>query len=289
MDYSNGRSFDQAHNWSTQVFRLFFGNDSFRIARSMAEVILEVKNLTKRFGPPTGESGFLAVNDISFEAREGEILGFLGPNGAGKTTTIQMLLDVLKPTMGQIRIFGRGFENDREYILRRINFSSTYVHLPGRLTVGENLLVFALLFSVPSPRKRIAEILSLIGAEEFKNKRYAVLSSGQKNKISLAKALINRPRLLLLDEPTASLDPEVADATRQLLKEIVKKEKMTILLTSHNMAEVEEMCDRVIFINHGKIVAQGTPLEITKEILEEEKSEPDLGQVFLKIVREFGP
>lgn len=253
----------------------------------MPEKVVEVKNLTKKFG--SGKSIFTACDDLSFEVKEGEILGLLGPNGAGKTTTIQMLLDILKPTSGEIKIFGQTFAKNREEIMRQVNFSSTYVQLPGRLSVWENLYIFALLFNVGQPKARVAQVLSLLKAEDLKDQRYNFLSSGQRTKIGLAKALLNEPRLLLLDEPTASLDPDVADSIRLLLKEIVRKQKTTVLITSHNMAEVEEICDRVIFINHGKIVALGTPLEITREILDKAAHEPDLGQVFLKIVREFGP
>ena len=251
------------------------------------KVILKIEHLTKKFGQ--GKSVFTAVDDVSFKAYEGEVLGILGPNGAGKTTTIQMLLDILKPTSGAIEIFGKTFDKNREEIMRQLNFSSTYVQLPGRLSVWENLYIFALLFNVRQPKERVAEVLLLLRAEDLKDQRYNFLSSGQRTKIGLAKALLNEPHLLLLDEPTASLDPDVADSVRLLLKEIVKRQKMTVLITSHNMAEVEEICDRVIFINYGRVVAAGTPLEITREILNEAAHEPDLGQVFLKIVREFGP
>lgn len=245
--------------------------------------VLEVKNLTKKFG------SFAAVNDISFDAYEGEILGLLGPNGAGKTTTIQMILDLLRPSNGQIHILGWDHYQNHTEIMEKLNFSSTYVKMPGKLTVAENLYIFALLFDIKKPKERVAEVLSQLKSSELSQKRYSVLSSGQRTIVGLAKSLLNRPRLLLLDEPTASLDPDVADRLRQLIKEVAREQKTTVLFTSHNMAEVEELCDRVLFINHGKIVARGSPLEVTQAILKEENTEPDLGQVFLKIVREFGP
>lgn len=245
--------------------------------------VLEVKNLTKKF------KNFTAVENLSFEIGQGEVLGLLGPNGAGKTTTIQMLLDILKPTSGQIRIFGKSFEKDREFIMRRLNFSSTYVQLSGRLSVLENLYTFGLLFNVENAKARALEVLELLKAGDLKDRRYSLLSSGQRTLIGLAKALLNRPQLLLLDEPTASLDPDVADSIRILLKTIVREEKTTVLFTSHNMAEVEEMCDRVVFINHGQTIAAGTPLEITRQILKEKVHEPDLKEVFLRIVRDVEP
>ncbi|MCL5003993.1 MAG: ABC transporter ATP-binding protein [Patescibacteria group bacterium] len=246
-----------------------------------------MKNLTKKFGPFSG--GFTAVDGISFEAFEGEVLGLLGPNGAGKTTTIQMILDVIKPTAGSITIFGKTFQDDREGIMRRLNFSSTYVEMPGKLTVAENLRVFGLLFGVQNLNKRIEELIGLFRLSELRNTRYNRLSSGQRTRVNLCEAFINHPKLLLLDEPTASLDPEIADSARALIKEIVKSQQTTVIFTSHNMAEVEEMCDRVIFINHGRVAVEGTPLEVTQKIISSEEKEPDLGQVFLKIVREFGP
>lgn len=253
----------------------------------MSSVVVEVKNLTKKFG--RGKSVFTAVDDVSFSVAEGEILGLLGPNGAGKTTTVFVLLDILRPTSGEVKIFGLNHIAQHTEIMQQLNFSSAYTAMPSRLTVWENLYVFALLFNVREPRKRIEEVLRLVHGLDLAQKRYSFLSSGQRTRVSLAKALLNRPRLLLLDEPTASLDPEMAESLRHLLKKMVEKEKMTVIFTSHNMAEVEELCDRVVFINHGRVITTGSPLEVTQEILQEEKKEPDLGQVFLKIMREFGP
>lgn len=222
----------------------------------MDNVILSVEHLTKRFGPPSG--GFTAVNDISFSVGEGEIVGLLGPNGAGKTTTIFMLLDLISPTNGKINIFGKNYKQESEYIHQNINYSSTYVELPPRLTVFENLLVMGFMYQVVHKRTRINELADIFGVTPFLNWQYQKLSAGQKTRVSLCKAFLNEPKLLLLDEPTASLDPDIAQFVR---KEILVSQKrgMTVLITSHNMTEVEEVCDRVLFINHGKIIAEDTP------------------------------
>ncbi len=226
----------------------------------MADVVLEVTNLTKMYGP------FRAVNAISFSVKEGEIVGLLGPNGAGKTTTMQILLGLTTPTSGSVRYFGREFLKNREYILSRINFASAYSQIQGRLTVMENFHIFAGLYEVPDAKKRIAELLATLEIEETVNSLFWTLSSGQKTRVVLAKALLNRPRLLLMDEPTASLDPDIARKVLELILELQKKEKTTILITSHDMAEVEELCDRVMFLDHGNIVAIDTPLGFTKKI-----------------------
>ena len=229
----------------------------------MSNVILSVEHLTKRFGPlreTKGKraGGFTAVNDISFNVKEGEIVGLLGPNGAGKTTTIFMLLDLISPTVGKIRIFGKEYKHESEYIHQNINYCSTYVELPPRLTVFENLLVMGFMYEVAKKRTRIHELADTFGVTPFLYWQYQKLSAGQKTRVSLCKAFLNEPKLLLLDEPTASLDPDIAQFVR---KEILsaKKQGMTVLITSHNMSEVEEVCDRVLFIHHGKIVAEDTP------------------------------
>lgn len=219
----------------------------------MINPVLEVKNLTKKFG------SFTAVDNISFKIDEGEIVGFLGPNGAGKTTTINMLLNLISPTEGHIYIFGDDLTKKRTQILKQVNFSSSYINLPWRLTVWENLYTFALLYEVASPTEKIEKLLEVFDISQYRNKQVGFLSSGQKTRAILAKAFINNPRLVLLDEPTASLDPDIAAKVRKYLKNMQKEQKITILFTSHNMAEVEEVCDRVIFINHGKIVAEDTP------------------------------
>lgn len=219
--------------------------------------MLEVNNLVKKFKTKTGE--FLAVNNISFKAYEGEIVGFLGPNGAGKTTTISILLGLISPTQGNIYIFGKDLAKERVKILQQMNFSSAYISMPWRLTVWENLFTYTLLYNVGNPSERISQCLEIFKITNLKNKTMENLSSGQKTRVMLAKAFINSPKLVLLDEPTASLDPDVAFEVRDYLKKIRREEKVTMLFTSHNMAEVEEVCDRVIFINHGKIIAEDTP------------------------------
>lgn len=237
--------------------------------------LLSVSHLVKVF------NGTWAVNDISFEVREGEILGFLGPNGAGKTTTIQMILGLIKPTRGKITIFGKDMEDSREEILGRVNFSSAYVSLPSNLKVLENLYTFARLYGVPNYRNRVEELAKFFAITPFLAKLYGQLSSGQATRVNLAKALLNSPELLFLDEPTASLDPDIADRTRKLLKRIQKEQGLTILYTTHNMEEVEEMCDRVIFINEGRIVTVGTPDKLIKMF-----GLRDLNEVFIHIARD---
>ncbi len=226
--------------------------------------ILTVSHLTKTFGPPAG--GFTAVNDISLELKEGEILGILGPNGAGKTTTIQMLLGILTPTSGVINYFGKSLKSHREEILEYVNFSSTYTELAWRMTVKEILIYLSYFYNIKNRSDRIKKIINIFRLDEFLNKEAADLSAGQKTRVNLAKAFLNFPRVLLLDEPTASLDPEVAAYIRKFLMSERKKFQVSIIITSHNMAEVEEMCDRVIFINKGVIIANDTPDNLAKSI-----------------------
>jgi ABC-2 type transport system ATP-binding protein len=220
--------------------------------------IITVTNLYKRF------ANFTAVDDISFSLREGEILGFLGPNGAGKTTTIQMLLGVLLPTSGLIQYFGQELQKNRQAILEQVNFSSTYTNLPWSLTVRESLTFISYLYKISDRQKRIDEIVSIFKLQDLQHSKVDSLSAGQLTRLNLAKALINFPKVLLLDEPTASLDPDVADYIRQFLLTERKQFNVSILITSHNMAEVEELCDRVVFINHGKVIANDTPTNLSK-------------------------
>jgi ABC-2 type transport system ATP-binding protein len=243
-------------------------------------MLLEVKNLTKRYGD------LLAVDGVSFSIERGEILGLLGPNGAGKTTTIHMLLGLITPSAGEVRVFGRRLADNREEILQQMNFTSPYVAFPFRLTVMENLTVFARLYNVAQPRRRIAELLALFGVEDLKDKPIARLSSGENTRVGLCKAMINNPRLLLLDEPTAYLDPEIAWQVKQVLLAAQREFGTTILYTSHNMLEVERMCNRIVFMHHGRVIAVGSPIEITRAILKEERSEPALEEVFLRVVRD---
>ncbi len=222
--------------------------------------ILQVKNLTKKFG------SFTAVNNISFELKEGEILGLLGPNGAGKTTTIQMIIGVLTPTKGEINYFGKNLKDNREEILEKINFSSTYTQLPWLLTVEENLKFISYLYGIKDRSERIKKLVNLFKLEKLLKKQIKDLSSGEVTRVNLAKAFINYPKVLLLDEPTASLDPETADYIRDFLLKERDEFKVSIIWTSHNMAEVEEVCDRVILINNGKIIADNTPDKLAKTI-----------------------
>lgn len=245
----------------------------------MAENIVQVNHLTKKFGQ------FTAVNDISFSISEGEIVGLLGPNGAGKTTTIRIILTLIIPESGQINIFGKDLFLNREEILKKVNFTFVNNLMGGRLTVNEMLIFFAKLYEVSDYRVKIDELLNRFEINQFKNKKTRELSSGELSRVALCKALLNNPEILFLDEPTASLDPDMADKTRELIKEIQKQYGMTILYTSHNMHEVEEICDRIIFLHKGKIVISGTPLEITKKIIDESASEASLREVFIKISR----
>lgn len=222
--------------------------------------VLQVKNLTKRFGK------FVAVDNISFSLREGEILGLLGPNGAGKTTTIQMLLGVLTPTSGEVRYFGKDLKDHREEILEQVNFSSSYTNLPWDLTIKENLTFISYLYNIKDRSQRVEKIIETFRLKDLALKKMHELSAGQITRVNLAKASINYPKVLHLDEPTASLDPEVANYIREFLLEERKKFQVSIILTSHNMSEVEEMCDRVIFINKGKIIADDTPDNLAKTI-----------------------
>lgn len=226
----------------------------------MTNPVLEVKNLTKKFGD------FTAVNNISFSLQKGEVLGLLGPNGAGKTTTIQMLLGTLIPTSGDINYFGKQLRNNREETLEYINFSSTYTNLPWILTVKENLTFISYLYDVKNRKQRLNKIIEMFNIEELLGKKMQDLSSGQLTRVNLAKAFINFPKILLLDEPTASLDPDIANYVRMLLKEQREKFEVSIIITSHNMAEIENLCDRVIFINNGKTIADNTPENLAKTI-----------------------
>ncbi len=230
----------------------------------MAKNIIEVKNLIKHYGPQVG--GFRAVNNISFSVKEGEVVGFLGPNGAGKTTTIQMLLGITSFTSGSIHYFGKDFQSHREESLQRINFASAFNTLQGRMSVMENLLVFARLYSIENPKDKIMELVKYFKSEDLLNKIYYHMSAGQKTRINIIKSLLNDPDILLLDEPTASLDPDVADSTLSLIQDLKKTRNISLLFTSHNMDEITRICDRVIFLDKGNIVAEDTPLNLTKKI-----------------------
>ena len=224
----------------------------------MSAPTLSATNLTKIYGEYT------AVNHISFEIHEGEVFGLLGANGAGKSTTIQMLLGLTTPDGGEIRYFGKNFTEEREFCLSRLNFASAYSELQSRMTVYQNLRVYAELYQVPDATKRIDELLHILEIDAQKDILFWRLSSGQKTRAILAKALLNKPKMLLMDEPTASLDPDIVNKIIDLIKELQTKEKLSILFTSHNMDEVTRLCDRVAFLEKGNIVALDTPLQLTK-------------------------
>ncbi len=222
--------------------------------------VLEVKNLTKTFGK------FQAVKGISFELAEGEVLGLLGPNGAGKTTTLQMLLGVMTPSKGSVSYFGLPLASRRSEILENVNFSSTYVDLPYDLTIKEVLKYTSFFYNIEHRDERIRKLLMQFKLEELVNKKINDLSAGQSTRLNLAKSFINNPKVLLLDEPTASLDPDVANYIRKFLLQKREQHSLSVIITSHNMAEVTELCDRVIFINHGMIVANDTPENLARSI-----------------------
>lgn len=241
-----------------------------------AAVILEVEQLSKTFG------NFKAVNDLSFSVSEAEIVGIIGPNGAGKSTTIHMLLGLISPSAGEVRIFGRRFAENREYILEKMNFASPYTSFPGRLTVQENLAIFARLYGVRDRALRISELLKMFAIDNLKDKQVSRLSSGENTRLGLCKAMMNDPRLLLLDEPTAYLDPQAALHVKRVLLDLRESSRTTIIYTSHNLADVEEMCQRVIFLSHGRAIATGSPIEVTQKILREDRSKPALREAFLR-------
>jgi ABC-2 type transport system ATP-binding protein len=252
----------------------------FRATQCEEEIMLiQIDRLTKIFGK------FIAVNDVSFEVRPGEIVGLLGPNGAGKTTTIHMILGLISPTSGEVRIFGQRFEEHRQEILEQMNFTSPYVAFPVRLTVFENLMVFARMYDLRDPRGKIAELAKMFGIEGLVKKPMSRLSSGEATRVGLCKAFMNDPKLLLLDEPTAYLDPQIASQVKEILLEMQRERGTTILYTSHNMAEVEKMCSRIIFLSRGRVLASGTPIEVTQTILKEDRDEPALEEVFLHVAQ----
>jgi len=219
-----------------------------------------VENLVKNF------NGFRAVDGVSFAIPKRRIVGLLGPNGAGKTTTIHMLLGITTPTAGRITYFGQDFRAHRQVSLQRINFASSYNTLQGRITVWQNLVVFGHLYSIRRPDETIRKWAEYFEVTPLLHRRYWDLSTGQRTRVNLIKALLNDPELILMDEPTAALDPDIADKTLSLIEEIRRTAGVSILYTSHRMAEVTRICDEVIFLDHGRIFAQDTPLGLTKRI-----------------------
>ena len=236
---------------------------------------IEIKNLTKKFKSIT------AVNNLSFKIEKNNTLGLLGPNGCGKTTSIGMMLGLITPTSGEIIIDGIKLDSkSRIKLLSLMNFASPYIELPKKLTVKQNLEVYARMYGILNKDKRIKELIEDLNLSQFLDKKTGELSSGQKNRVSLAKSLINKPKLLFLDEPTASLDPDIGDFVRQYLEKYKKKNELTMLLASHNMKEVERLCDKIVMMKQGSIVDEGTCKELTKK-----HGRKNLEDTFLKIAR----
>ena len=235
---------------------------------------IEVINLSKSYKTKN------AVNNINFKINENEIVGLLGPNGCGKTTTIGMILGLLKPTSGQVLINGKNIENNKISILHKMNFISPYIELPKKLTVKQNLIVYGKLYNIQNLNQRINFLSEKLRLGDLLDKITGELSSGQKNRVSLAKALINDPTVLLLDEPTAALDPETADFIRTFLEKYKEEKKISVLLASHNMDEVKRLCNSVMMMKDGTIVDSGTPEDLIKKY-----GQKNLEEVFLEIVR----
>ena len=236
---------------------------------------IEIVNLSKKF------KNVFAVNNISFEINPNKTVGLLGPNGCGKTTSIGMMLGLIKPSSGRILIKNKDINTlDRNKLLSIMNFASPYVELPKKLSVKQNLQIYGRLYGVKDLSSRINELAEDLNLKDFLNKQTGELSSGQKNRVSLAKSLINKPEILLLDEPTASLDPDIGDYVRSYIQSYKSKNKVTILLASHNMAEVERLCDSIIMMKKGKIIDQGTSKEIINR-----HGRSNLEETFLKIAR----
>jgi ABC-2 type transport system ATP-binding protein len=237
--------------------------------------VLAVAELGKRYGP------LRAVDGVSFEVRPGEVVGLLGPNGAGKTTTINMILGVLSPSAGSVRIAGIDLARQRARALAQANFSAVYASLPGNLSVAQNLRFFGLVYGVRDLAARVEALLSEFDLERLRNVKCGVLSSGEQTRVALAKAVINRPRLLLLDEPTASLDPSAAQTVRGRIRSLALETGCGILWTSHNMYEVAEVCDRVLFLSRGRILLAGDPRRLPRE-----HGVATLEELFIRLARE---
>ena len=240
----------------------------------MPEPVIQVQKLHKNFGK------VVAVNNVSFRLSGGETIGLLGGNGAGKSTTLSMLLGLLLPSSGEIMVLGHDMLQHRHRALPFMNFSSPYVDLPHRLTVRENLTIYGYLYGLGDVEKRISDLSLDFDLSEFLDRATGKLSAGQKTRAALAKALLNKPKLLLLDEPTASMDPDTADVIRQHLMSYQKETGATIILASHNMSEIESLCQQVLIVKKGEIVAQGTPKKLIEDF-----GRQDLEQVFIDIAR----
>jgi len=238
-------------------------------------VVLSVAGLRKSY------SEVVAVDGVSFNVSRSEVVGLLGPNGAGKTTTINMILGVLSPTAGSVRIGGIDLALDRARALAQANFSAVYAALPGNLTVTENLRFFGLVYGIPQLGRRVEELLRQFDLERLRDTKCGLLSSGEQTRVALAKAVLNRPRLLLLDEPTASLDPAAAQTVRARIRGLAAEAGCGILWTSHNMYEVEEVCNRVLFLSHGRILLEGDPRRLPRE-----HGAATLEELFIQLARE---
>jgi len=241
----------------------------------MNKLAIEINNLNKSFG------NILAVKNINFKIDKGTIIGLLGPNGCGKSTTMGMMLGLIKPTSGTVVINGQNIENNRTNLLEKMNFISPYIELPKKLTVEENLKVYGRLYGVKNLESKISELMEKLNLTQFKKRKTGELSSGQKNRVSLAKALVNDPEILLLDEPTASLDPDVSDYIRTFIEDFASKKGTTILLASHNMNEVERLCHEVMMMKNGEIIDKGKSSDLINK-----HGRKNLEEVFLKIARE---
>jgi ABC-2 type transport system ATP-binding protein len=245
------------------------------VGSSGASVVLSVSGLYKRY------SEVVAVDGVSFDVHRREVVGLLGPNGAGKTTTINMILGVLSPTAGSVRIGGIDLARQRARALAHANFSAVYAPLPGNLTVAQNLCFFGLVYAIPGLGRRVGELLRQFDLERLRDTKCGVLSSGEQTRVALAKAVLNHPRLLLLDEPTASLDPAAAQTIRARIRSLAAEAGCGILWTSHNMYEVEEVCDRVLFLSHGRILLEGDPRRLPRE-----HGAATLEELFIRLARE---
>lgn len=246
-----------------------------KLPGSETSTVLSVFGLRKQYGR------LVAVDGVSFEVRRREIVGLLGPNGAGKTTTISMILGVLEPTAGGIRIEDIDLAAHRSRALERTNFAAVYTPLPGNLTVAQNLRIFGLLYGVRKLSERVEALLEQFDLKGFRDVKCGALSSGEQTRVSLAKAMLNAPNLLLLDEPTASLDPATARDIRTRIREFAAQGHTGVLWTSHNMYEVEEVCDRVLFLSHGKILLEGDPKQLPAE-----HGKDNLEELFITVARE---
>lgn len=243
-------------------------------AEMETRAVIEVRGLTKRF------KDVLAVDNLDLTVRRSEIVGLLGPNGAGKTTTLQLLLGLTSPTEGTINILGLDMARRRRRVLSRVNFSSAYTNLPANLTVRENLIVFCGLYGVRKTKDKIEELADLLDIEDILKKKTGALSSGQATRLNLAKAMVNDPEILFLDEPTASLDPDIGQKVRDIIQGVQRERRVSVVYTSHNMREVEVLCQRIVFMNRGRAVVRGTPAEVIAWAKRD-----NLDQVFIDLAR----